>query len=61
MVILTPENVNMQSDAGCKGERLEYMREHFRREVSDLLALHIEVRDAEWAPRDVNDCSRECL
>ena len=57
MVILTPENVNVQGDTRCEGERLEDVWEHLGGEVSNLLAFHFEICNAVWASRDVNDGS----
>ena len=57
MVVLPSEHVNVQSDARSDRERVEDMREHLRREVPDLLALELQVRNAVWAPGYVNNCS----
>ena len=57
MVILTPENIDMQSDSCCEGERLEDVREHLGGEVSNLLALHLEVCNTVRTTGDVYDGS----
>ena len=46
MVILPSQYVDMECYSSSEGERLEYMREHLRREISDFFTLHLEVGDA---------------
>ena len=57
VVVLAAEHVDVKRHAGRHGERVEDVREHLRREVPDLLALQLQVRNAVWAPGYVDNCS----
>ena len=57
VIVLPSEHINVQSDARSDREGVEDMREHLRREVPDLLALELQVRNAVWAPGYVDNCS----
>jgi hypothetical protein len=39
MIILATQNVHMQCAPRRHGEGVEYVREHFRREIADLFAF----------------------
>ena len=57
MIVLPSEHVDVQSDARSDREGVEDMREHLRREVPNLLALELQIRDAVWASGYVDNCS----
>ena len=57
VVVLTAEDVDVKRRATGDRERVENVREHLRREVPDLLALELQVRNAVWAPGYVDNCS----
>jgi hypothetical protein len=61
VVVLAPKYVDVYRTAGCDRKRVEDVREHLRREVADLLALHAQVRHAERPRADVYDGTRERL
>lgn len=61
MIILTSENVDVQRHPGGHGKGVEDMGEHLRREVSQLLALDTEVRDAVRSGADIYDRPRQRL
>lgn len=46
VVVLAPQDVHMEGHASCDCERIEYVRDHLRREVADLFALQLQVRHA---------------
>jgi len=51
----------MQRAARCHGEGMEYVREHLRREITDLVALDAQVGHAIWARADVDNRARKSL
>ena len=61
VVVLSPEDIDVERDAGALGERLEHVRDHLGRQVADLLALELQVAAEVGARRDVEDGAREGL
>ena len=57
VVVLAAQHVDVQRHAGRHRKRVEDVREHLRREVPNLLALELQVRNAVWAPGYVDNCS----
>jgi hypothetical protein len=48
VVVLAAQDVYVQRASGCHSERIKYVREHFRREITDLFALDTQVGHAIW-------------
>ena len=46
VVVLAAQDVYMQRAPGCYGEGIKYVREHLRREFTDLFALDTQVSHA---------------
>ena len=61
VVIVAPQTVHVQRDAGGLGEALQAVRDHLGAEVADLLALQAQVYDAVRAVRQVDDGAAEGL
>lgn len=61
MIVLSPNHVDVQRHACSHGKRVEDVRQHLRGEVANLLSLQLQVCDAEWTGRDVDDCPSERL
>jgi len=61
VVVLSPDDVDVEGDAGTLGERLEDVRDHLARQVSDLLALELQVAAEVRPRRDVQHRASERL
>jgi len=61
MVVFAPEDIDVKSYAGCHCKRMEDMRDHLRREVSNLLAFQSELSDTKRTRANVDHCSGERL
>ena len=61
VVVLTPQDVDMEGHARSNGERVEYVGDHLRREVADLFALQVQVRHAIRPRADIDDRPRQGL
>ena len=46
VVVLAAQDVHMQCAPGCYGEGIKYVREHLRREITNLFALDTQVSHA---------------
>ena len=57
VIVLPSEHIDVQSHARSDREGVEDMRKHLRREVPDLLALELQVRNAVWTSGYVNNRS----
>ena len=53
VIVLSTKDVDMKSDASSYRERVENVREHLRREITDLFSLEAKVGDAIWSRADV--------
>ena len=53
VIILPTKDVDMKSDASSYRKRIEDVREHLRREITDLFSLETKVGDAIWSRADV--------
>ena len=61
MVVLTAQNVYMQCAPRRHGERVEYVRNHFCREVADLFAFDAQVGHAVRTRANVDNRARKSL
>ena len=61
MVIIPPQAIHMQRDAGGLRKALQAVRDHLGAEVADLLALQAQVHDAVGPVRQVDDGAAEGL
>lgn len=61
MVVFSPEDIDVKSNASCHCKRMEDMGDHLCREVSDLLAFQSELSDTIRTRADVNYSSGKCL
>lgn len=61
VVVEAPQDVDMERDASCLGERVEYVRNHLTREVANLFPLELKVAAKVRSGGDVEDCSCEGL
>jgi hypothetical protein len=46
VVVLATQDVYMQRAPRCHGKRIKYVREHLRREITDLFAVDAQVSHA---------------
>ena len=46
VIVLAAQYVYVQRAPGCNGEGIKYVREHLRREITDLFALDTQVSHA---------------
>ena len=53
VIVLSTKDVDMKSDASSYRKRIEDVREHLRREITDLFSLETKVGDAIWSRADV--------
>jgi hypothetical protein len=58
MIVLTPQDIDMHRAPGCDSERIKDVREHLRREVTNLLALETEICHTVWPRTDIDDRPR---
>ena len=61
VVVLAPDDINVECDAGCLGEALEHVGNHLCRKVSDLFSHELKVATEIRSRRNVEDRSRESL
>lgn len=61
MIVLPPQDVDMEGGARGDGEGVEDVGDHLRGELADLFALEPELGDAVGARANVDDGSGECL
>lgn len=61
VVILAAKYVDVKGHSGSLGERLEDVRDHLGREISNLLPLELQVAAEIWAGGDVEHSARESL
>jgi hypothetical protein len=61
VVVLAAQDIYMQRAPGCHCEGIEYVREHLRREITDLFALDTQVSHAIGTRADVDNCARKSL
>jgi hypothetical protein len=57
VIVFSSEHVNMQSHTSSDGKGMKYMRDHFRRQITNFFAFQFEVSYAVWARADVNNGS----
>jgi len=61
MIVLAAQNVYMQRAPRRHGEGVEYVREHLRREITDLFALDAQVGHAIGTRANVDNGTRKSL
>mgnify|MGYP001369130697 CR=1 FL=1 len=61
VVVLSPQNVDMESASRSDGERVEDVGDHLARQISNFLSLETELCDTVGSRADVDDCAGEGL
>jgi hypothetical protein len=59
VVVVTSDNIYVHCDSGTLGETLQTMRQHLGAQIAELLAVELQVGDAEGTVGQVDDSTSE--